>query len=137
MATPHKTDGDNVTQIAAWRETKKADENLAKPPLLSGGGGGGTFDPMEARVTVLEKNFEKIDGKLDKLIDGFNDFRRSTEVKLASIEAELKLKSSASELSEVKGRVASLPTIWQLIGLVFVILGGAFAIVRFGLQQVP
>ena len=47
------------------------------------------------------------------------------------------LKAIRSDLAEVKGRVNAMPAAWQLITLVFGILGGAFLIVRLGLANVP
>ncbi|WP_201829572.1 hypothetical protein [Microvirga zambiensis] len=80
---------------------------------------------MEARVTALEENFKKIDGKLDKLIETVGDFRRNTEVHLASIEAELKIRASATDLAEVKGRVSNLPTTLQLLAFVVAVMAAA------------
>lgn len=37
-----------------------------RQPLQSGGGGG-TFNPMEARVSKLESQFEKLNDKIDEL----------------------------------------------------------------------
>lgn len=73
---------------------------------LPPGGGGGTYDPMEARVAKLEDDMKEV---------------RSD------------LKAIRIDLAELKGRVASLPTTWQMITLVFGILGGAFLILRFGI----
>lgn len=63
-------------------------------------------DPMEARVARLEDDMKEV---------------RSD------------LKAIRIDLAELKGRVASLPTTWQMITLVFGILGAAFFILRFGL----
>ena len=42
----------------------------------------------------------------------------------------------AVDLAEVKGRIAYMPTVWQvnmqMIGLMFTVLGGAFVIIRYG-----
>lgn len=68
--------------------------NVIKGPFpeqtLQGGGGGGMYGDMERRVTALEKQFDRIDNKLDALI---------------------------KDVSELKGRVASLPSSWQMIGI--------------------
>lgn len=47
---------------------------MANPDLrlihgLKDGDGGSTFDPMEARVKALENRADRIDGKLDTLIE--------------------------------------------------------------------
>lgn len=71
-------------------------------------GGGGTFDNMEPRVARLEDDMREI--KSD-------------------------LKAMRADLAWVKGRMEALPTTWQMITLVFGILGGAFLILRFGLPH--
>lgn len=48
------------------------------PAALKSGGGGDTFDPMEARVTVLEKAVERIDGKMDTLSKDLVDLKIQT-----------------------------------------------------------
>lgn len=91
------------------------ERNKHRPPLPPGGGGD-TFDPMEARVKVLEDAMGEIKSDLKALRTDMTSVRVDT--------------------AEMKGRVASLPTTWQLITLVFGILGGAFIILRFGLPHV-
>ena len=73
---------------------------------LQSGDGGGTSGDMEARVTSLEKRFDRFEAKLDALI---------------------------KDVSEVKRRVSAMPSTWQLIGIVLAVLGASFAIIRFGL----
>ena len=96
-------------------------------------GAGPTGGDMEGRVRALEPNFEKMDGKLDKILDRLT----AHDVKLASIEAKLDTMASATDLARIEGRVEALPTTWQMITLVFGILGGAFLILRFGLVHAP
>lgn len=49
---------------------------------LKSGDGGGTFDAMEARVTLLEKVFEKMDVKLDTLLKDTSSLKEdSTHLK--------------------------------------------------------
>lgn len=86
---------------------------------LSGGGDGGTFDDMEAvwkKIEDHEARFDKIDAKLDRILDTVNSMR--------------------IEMAEMKGKVAALPTTWQMITLVFGILGGAFLILKYGLPHI-
>lgn len=81
-----------------------------RPRHLKGGDGGGTFDAMmEARVARIEDDMKEI---------------------------RADLKAIRIDVAEMKGRVASLPTTWQLITLVFGILGGAFLILKFGFPHV-
>lgn len=85
---------------------------------FTGGSGGGASGDMEAvwkKFEDQDNRFDKIEGKLDKLLESMNDVR--------------------VDLARVEGRVNSLPSTWQMITLVFGILGGAFLIVRFGLSH--
>lgn len=80
-------------------------ERIRSRPL-NDGGGGGTFDGMDARVTALEKRFDRFEAKLDAVV---------------------------KDLAEVKGRISAMPTTWQLLGMILAIMGASFAIIRFGL----
>jgi hypothetical protein len=71
-------------------------------------GGGGSFDGMEPHIARLEEDMREI--KAD-------------------------LKSMRADLAWMKRRPESLPTMIQMITLVFGILGGAFQILRFGLPH--
>jgi hypothetical protein len=64
-------------------------------PALKGGGGDGTSDGMDARLTALEKRFDKFEAKLDALL---------------------------KDVAEVKGRVSALPTTLQMLGFVLAVL---------------
>jgi hypothetical protein len=62
------------------------------------------------------------------------------EPRVARLEDEMReiksdLKAMRADLAWVKGRMEALPTTWQMITLVFGILGGAFLILRFGLPH--
>lgn len=81
------------------------DDSQNGSPLQSGDGGGTSGD-MEARVTSLERRFDRFEAKLDSLI---------------------------KDVAEVKGRVSAMPSTWQLVGIVLAVLGAAFAIIRLGL----
>lgn len=70
-------------------------------------GGGDNNGGMEARIPHLEED---------------------------SKENKADLKALRVDSAEIKGRISQLPTIWQMISLVFGILGGAFVIVKFGLN---
>lgn len=65
------------------------------------------------------------------------------EARVAKLEADMSevkgdLKSLLKDVSEIKGRVASMPTAWQLLGMnltiVLAVMGATFAIIRFGLS---
>lgn len=109
--------------------------NLPKP-ALSEGGGGSTFDPMEARVARLEEDMREIKADLkalrDEMRSGFKELRDEIRA-LATEVTEVKV-----NLAKVEGRIANLPTVWQInmqmIGLIFTVMGGAFLIVKYGLN---
>ena len=61
---------------------------------------------MEARVSHLEKDM--------------------TELKAD-------VKAIRLDMAEVKGKLSGMPNTWQIVGLVFAIMGGSYAIIRFGL----
>ena len=76
--------------------------------IFSAGGGeppGG--DELEARVTALEKKFDKIETKLDSI---GND--------LAFIKGRIDGLPSAAAMGELKGRVDSLPTLAKIATLI-------------------
>ncbi len=87
------------------RKLVPLDNPQSDSPLQSGDGGG-TSDDMEARVTSLERRFDRFEAKLDTLI---------------------------RDVSEVRGRVSAMPSTWQLVGIVLAVLGAAFVIIRLGL----
>lgn len=110
---------------------------------------------LERRVAALEEALERIGGKLDKIIEAQAAARLAVEqrfaavaetgairfgaidTRLADISGKIDTKASATDVAGIKGRVDALPTTWQLITLVFGILGGAFLIVKFGLPHLP
>ena len=96
---------------------------------LSGDGGGSTFNPMERRVARLEEDMREIKTDLkaqrEEIRSGFKDLRSD-------------IGQLAVEVAEIKGRVSHLPTVWQInlqmIGMIFTVMGGAFLILKYGLQ---
>lgn len=81
---------------------------------LFSGGGGGTYDGMEPRVAILEKDVAEIKGDM---------------------------KAVRNDLSEIKGKLSMMPSTLQMIGLivgmvftVFALCSGlGFALIRFAL----
>lgn len=92
-------------------------ENVASGTPLQTGGGGGTFDGMEGRVTALEKQFEKVDGKLDKILGELS----STRVDISFLKGRVETMPSSKDLGELKGRVDSLPTMARMTALLSVL----------------
>jgi hypothetical protein len=85
-------------------DDKRPSSRSLKPP-----GGGGTFDDMETRFQALEKGFETINGKLDRLIDAVGSSRLDSATKagevntrLASIDAKLDAKASAEAVARLE-----------------------------------
>ena len=93
-----------VRQLAAVKEQNKA--------LLQSGGGGGTFDGMEARVSAMEKRFDRFEAKLDTLVTD-----------TAEMKGRLMALPSARDFGELKGRVDSLPTTAKIAGLITIGVG--------------
>lgn len=78
---------------------------------LHGGNGGGTFDGMETRVKRLEDDMKEIKGDLKSLL---------------------------KDASEIKGKISNMPSTWQIVGIVGVMLsiviasgGGVLALIRY------
>jgi len=93
---------------SANTEVKK---EMAYP--LATGGDGGDSGGMD-KIGALEKRVDKVEENLASIKDT-----------LAAIRVDI---------ASVKGRVDAMPTTIQLITLVFGILAGAFAIVKYGLH---
>ncbi|MEJ0093341.1 MAG: hypothetical protein WDN46_07865 [Methylocella sp.] len=86
----------------------KREVDRTRSNALKSIGGGGTSEGKEAHVARLEQDFREIKDDL---------------------------KAMRVDMSTVRGRIETLPTTWQLITLVFGILGGAFLILHFGLPH--
>lgn len=104
------------------------------------------MDDVVRRVASLEKGLEKLDGKIDKLTELVNAFGLKTserlggiEGRLTGIEKTLESKASSADVKLVEGKVSSIPTTWQVVGLMGALvvgtLGGvaglAFALARY------
>lgn len=106
----------------------------SNPPktALSGGSGGSTFDPMEARVARLEEDVREIKADLKALREemrlGFKELReeiRALATEVAAVKADV---------ARIEGRLTQIPTIWQVVTLVFGVMGGVFVILKYGLH---
>lgn len=85
--------------------------DLSPDDALKSGDGGGTFDGMEARVKRLEDDMKEIKGDLKSLL---------------------------KDSSEIKGRLAGMPSTWQIVGIVAAMLalviaggGGLLTLLRY------
>jgi hypothetical protein len=82
------------------------------------GTGGGPDDPVILRLERLEEKFSGVDKRLS-----------SIEVLLAEVKGELKQLPKATEIGEMKGRLLSMPTWWQMLAMIVSVFGGGAAIV--------
>jgi hypothetical protein len=87
-------------------------------------GGGGPHDPtMESRVARLEEDVRAIKGVLERF-----------EPLLARIDERTKVSATTADVSELKGRLSNMPTIWGLVSVnaftVLGVMGGAIALLK-------
>jgi hypothetical protein len=96
--------------VKGWRDhaLKELEEKFA----LQNGGGGGNDGGMEARVSALEKKFDKIESKLD-----------SIGTDMAYIKGKIEGLPSAATFGELKGRVDSLPTTAKVATIIGIAAG--------------
>lgn len=113
---------ESPVSIEVARNAKRAGE--AARSRNASGGGGPTDNDMEKRVAALEKSFEKIDGKLDKL----GDQGHALEVKLATIDGKMESKATAEKVGAIEGRISDLPSKWFVATTAIAILFGASAL---------
>ena len=97
-------------------------------------------------MAVLEKLFERMDAKLDRITDAVEGLR----LEIAGVDARLgreiaELKGSVasvsqvagltSEVAELRGSLRHLPTAWMLVttvlGSAVVVIGGIFTALRY------
>lgn len=86
-------------------------DNTEKEDSISprpGQGGDGTGDGINKRLDRLEAQMEKQNTKFENL---------------------------QKDIAEIKGRLSAMPTTWQLVALIFAIMGAAFAIIKFGMPH--
>ena len=124
-----------ILSLEAARQAKR-DLEAAKLRAGHGGGDGPTDEDMEKRIAVLEKALEKIDGKLDAIVERGHtiDMRIETrlnpiEVRLASIDGKLDSKASAEKVGKIEGHISELPSKWFVGTTVFAVLFGASVLI--------
>lgn len=98
-----------VTDLGAYRQSLTGE----KPSGLKSGGGGGTFDPMEARVAILERTVEKLEPKVDKLV---TDMATLTERVSHLPSKEFIYKAVAGIIAAMVGITALAPKIQSWAG---------------------
>lgn len=124
MADHHGATGDSeLSDVLARRRIG--------PAIEHGGGGGGPTDRMEHRIASLEKSYEKLDGKIDKLTDLVRAFGEKSAERLATIEGRLNgiekaldAKASTADVKELSGKVSNIPTTWQTVAIIAALLAG-------------
>jgi hypothetical protein len=95
------------------------DDRRERRDPLKAGGGSGTFDPMEARVAILEEGFKRIELKLDKLVESVAEIKGQLSV-MPSAETFGELNRS---LGRLEGRVDTLPTTSKMAALMAIAVG--------------
>jgi hypothetical protein len=121
---------------AAKKAKSERELEAVKLRVTAGGGSGPTDENMEKRVTALEDALEKIDGKLDSLVERGHaiELRLETrlnpiEVRLASIDGKLDSKASAEKVGKIEGHIAELPSKWFVGATAIAVLFGASALI--------
>lgn len=91
------------------------------PQRLKDGGGDGTFDDME-RIERLEKAFEKLDGRVDKLAEQVSDLRVQSATlveRVSHLPSKEFIYKGIAGLVAVMGALAVLaPKLQQLFGII-------------------
>lgn len=89
-------------------------------PNVANAGGGSDDGGMERRLSAVEGDVREIKlmlGQMQPVLRSIDDRLRKLEV----------------DLGELKGRVAQLPNVWQLLLGGFSLIGFTFLLLRFGL----
>lgn len=95
---------DNKVHYGAFDNTER--EDSVSPLPQNGGGDNGAGGDINKRLDKLEAQIEKQNTKFDNLL---------------------------KDVAEIKGRLTAMPTTWQLVALIFAIMGAAFALIKFGM----
>ena len=75
---------------------------LTRLESLKSADGDGTFEDMEHRVAFLEKSFEKMDGKLDVILNGIAGLKEDVSILKGDV-SSLKGEHSGSEVGDISG----------------------------------
>lgn len=93
--------------------------------------GGQPPDNTDRRLDALEKNFEKLDGKIDRLTELVRSFGEKSadrlsniDGRLTGIEKTLDAKASTADVRELSGKVSNIPTTWQTVAIIAALLVG-------------
>ncbi len=93
---------------------------------------------------MSDPDFRIIDRRIDKALDdrglkGSGGDSGGDGIGKRVDKLEAKLDSLIKDVAEIKGRLAQMPTTFQLIGLtfgmIFAVMGSSFAVLRFGLPH--
>jgi hypothetical protein len=84
----------------------------------SGDGGPDPLDLLEKRVGALEADVKDIKVSLAKM-----------EMSFARIEEKLSFVALRDDLARIEGRVAQIPTIWQIVGILAALMFGVAPLV--------
>jgi len=101
--------------------------------LVIDGGSGGPGDPtMEQRVARLEQDSKVLSGALEKI----NERLIAIDVELKHLPRSAEIAALKADVARIDGKLAALPSSWQLLTMIISTwaAGAAivFAILRFG-----
>jgi len=122
--------GSNIVSFNAYR--KAAEGEIVSAANSRGYGGDNGQGGDGGGISELEKRMSAVEGKVDILVEDVSGLKADIAVLKPLIKQVSDMQNS---LSKIEGRLVAMPTMWQLIGLIFAIMGSAFAIIRFGLPH--
>ncbi len=114
---------------------RRADLQQGATLLGTGGGGQPPRDgEIERRVRVLETSFHSLDKTLCIIVEQLKHV--ATREDLAVISGKLDTKASATELAELKGLVARIPTVPVLVSIL-ILISLLFAAASWTVRHLP
>jgi hypothetical protein len=130
--------GGNVVLVPSAIEARSASAEIAGG--RGGSGGGMPPDDLAERVRNLETGMFELRQELKRIADRLDDLPRGRE--WGEIQERLKHVATREDLAGVErriekldGKVSQLPTWWQFFVGLIGMLGGLFAIIRWGIQS--